>query len=78
MKVYRSSIELISSWSPQDKDQSIESVKVLLDDNVCLDNVGLVIHATGYKPIVPINFDPPSYRLALGLSGLVGTCFWKR
>lgn len=73
VKVYRSSIEQISASSSQDDDQSAGSLRVSLDDNVCLDNVDLVVHATGYKPIVPIKFNPPSFRLALGLSGLVHT-----
>ena len=73
MKVYRSSIEEIASTSSQNGGQPGESLRVLLDDGVCLDDVDLIIHATGYKPIVPIKFDPPDLRLALGLSGLVKT-----
>jgi hypothetical protein len=42
-----------------------------LSDSNCIDGVDLVIHATGYKPIVPIRFEPPSLRLELGLSALV-------
>lgn len=71
MKIYRSSIQQISTSDTQKKGQPAETANLLLDDNVCLDNVDLVIHATGYKPIVPIKFYPPSYRLVLGLSGLV-------
>lgn len=73
MKVYRSSIEQIAATSSQNGGQPVESLRVLLDDGVCLDDVDLAIHATGYKPIVPIKFDPPDLRLALGLSGLVKT-----
>jgi hypothetical protein len=46
-------------------------VTLSLKDSTCLDNVDLVIHATGYKPIVPIEFSPPSFRLVLGMSGLI-------
>lgn len=77
MMVYRSSIQQISTSDTQEKGQSAETANLLLDDNVCLDNVDLVIHATGYKPIVPIKFDPPSYRVVLGLSGLVDKGFEK-
>jgi hypothetical protein len=73
VKVYRSSIEQISASTAQPDGEPIGNVEVLLEENVCLDNVDLVIHATGYKPIVPIKFDPPSFRLSLGLSGLVDT-----
>ena len=45
---------------------------VRLADRTCVDPVDLVIHATGYKPIVPIRFEPPCLRLELGLSALVG------
>jgi hypothetical protein len=71
--VYRSSIEHISASSAQDEGDLVGNLKVLLEDNISLDNVDLVIHATGYKPVVPIKFDPPSFRLSLGLSGLVHT-----
>lgn len=36
-----------------------------------IDDIDLVLHATGYKPIVPIKTTPPSFRLALGLSGII-------
>lgn len=77
VKVYRSSIEQITPSCSQDAGQPGKSLTILLDDGVCLDNVDLVIHATGYKPIVPIRFDPPSFRLTLGLSGLVKTASEK-
>jgi hypothetical protein len=63
----------ISASGAQDEGELVGKVKVSLDDNACLENVDLVIHATGYKPIVPVEFDPPSFRLTLGLSGLVHT-----
>lgn len=71
VKVYRSSIEQISASSGQNEGEPGGRLNILLKGNVCLDNVDLVIHATGYKPIVPIKFDPPSFRLSLGLSSLV-------
>ncbi|KAJ5369199.1 uncharacterized protein N7496_008959 [Penicillium cataractarum] len=71
VKVYRSSIEQISALNSHEENQPSSSVNIYLDDNICLEDVDLVIHATGYKPIVPINFDPPSYRLVLGMSGLI-------
>lgn len=73
MKVYRSSIEQISASNSQEENQPSGSVKLSLEDNTCIENVDLIIHATGYKPIVPINFDPPSFRLVLGMSGLIQT-----
>lgn len=77
MKVYRSSIEQITPSCSQDAGQPGKNLTVLLDDGVGLDDVDLVIHATGYKPIVPIKFDPPSFRLTLGLSCLVKTASEK-
>lgn len=71
VKVYRSSIAQISLSNYQEEAQPSGSVNVSLRNNTCLENVDLVIHATGYKPIVPIEFSPPSFRLVLGISGLI-------
>ncbi|KAJ5758988.1 hypothetical protein N7520_006144 [Penicillium odoratum] len=48
---------------------------VSLADGRNIDNVDLVVHATGYKPIVPIKTSPPSFRLTLGLSGIASSDF---
>lgn len=71
MKVYRNSIEQILASTAQTDRKPGGNIKVLLEGMISLENVDLVIHATGYKPIVPIKFDPPNFRLTLGLSGLI-------
>lgn len=55
------------------EDGRTNPARISLTNGVCIDNVDLIVYATGYKPIVPIEFDPPSFRLMLGLSGLVNT-----
>ncbi|KAJ5151325.1 uncharacterized protein N7482_010577 [Penicillium canariense] len=73
VKIYRSGIQKITASKAQDKGQEATSIQVSLGGDTCLDDVDLVVHATGYKPIVPIKFDPPSFRVELGLAGLVGS-----
>lgn len=71
VNVYRSSITEISAPSGEETTESTKGVVVYLADGRCVDSVDLVIHATGYKPIVPIRFEPASLRLGLGLSALM-------
>lgn len=72
VKVHRSTISNVSLSNAGDKEGATQ-VTISLADGRSIDGVDLVVHATGYKPIVPIKFEPPSFRLALGLSGLVNT-----
>lgn len=74
MKVYRSTIRAVSALDAGE-DESGSVAKVTLADGRCIDEVDLVIHATGYKPVVPIKVEPPSFRLDLGLSGLLNPVF---
>ncbi|KAJ5895002.1 hypothetical protein N7495_006693 [Penicillium taxi] len=66
VKVYRSSITAIF-----DGEALFDCATVSLSDGTVIPDVDLVVHATGYKPVVPINFEPPSFRLTLGLLSLV-------
>ncbi|KAJ5170037.1 uncharacterized protein N7500_002820 [Penicillium coprophilum] len=71
VNVYRSSITEIVASEPEKTTGSSTKASVHLSDSNCIDEVDLVVHATGYKPIVPIRFQPASLRLELGLSALV-------
>lgn len=71
VNVYRSAITDIVSTGPEKSRDSSTKALVRLADSSCIDEVDLVIHATGFKPIVPIRFEPASLRLELGLSALV-------
>jgi hypothetical protein len=71
VKVYRSAITDIVNSNEEVATFPKKSVAVHLADRTCVDPVDLVIHATGYKPIVPIRFEPACLRLELGLSALV-------
>ncbi|CAG8146561.1 unnamed protein product [Penicillium salamii] len=69
--VHRSTITKIVASEEQAATDSSKRAVVHLADHTCVEPVDLVIHATGYKPIVPIQFEPASLRLELGLSALV-------
>lgn len=71
VKIYRSSISAISIPDTEKADASTAPATVSLSDGSSIEEVDLIVHATGYQPIVPIEFEPPSSRLLLGLSGLV-------
>ncbi|KAJ5503732.1 hypothetical protein N7463_006606 [Penicillium fimorum] len=71
VNVYRSAITDIVATVPGKTTDSSAKASVHLSDSNSIDEVDLVIHATGYKPIVPIRFEPASLRLELGLSALV-------
>ena len=71
VNVYRSSIARITASQDETTISPTRGAKVQLADGTCIESVDLVIHATGYKPIVPIKFEPASLRLLLGLSALV-------
>jgi hypothetical protein len=68
--VYRSAITDIDTVRGKTTDTSTKAA-VHLADSSYIHEIDLVIHATGYKPIVPIRFEPASLRLELGLSALV-------
>lgn len=72
MDVHRSTISKISASNLEEKRGTIQAT-VSLADGSSIKGVDLVIYATGYKPFVPITFEPPSLRLSLGLSGLITT-----
>ncbi|KAJ5997885.1 hypothetical protein N7522_009545 [Penicillium canescens] len=71
VQIYRAGVKNINVPNSQGTTDSAGKAVVQLSDGTCIGGVGLVIHATGYKPIVPIQFNPPSLRLNLGLSALV-------
>ncbi|KAI3261999.1 hypothetical protein CBS147309_7252 [Penicillium roqueforti] len=71
VNVYRSAIMDIVATRPEKTTHPFTKASVHLADSNCIDEVDLVIHATGYKPIVPIRFKPASLRLKLGLSAVV-------
>ncbi|CAG7931967.1 unnamed protein product [Penicillium olsonii] len=71
VKVYRSAITSIESSGEQAAKGSNNRAVVYLGDNTRVEPVDLVIHATGYKPIVPIRFSPASLRIDLGLSAVI-------
>lgn len=48
-----------------------KGTRVVLSDGLCLDEIDLLVHATGYKPIVPIQFKPRSLRMRLGISEIL-------
>lgn len=73
VKVYRSTIQSISEPSLIDRESEQQGVTVSMTNGENIDDVDLVLHATGYKPIVPIKTMPPSFRLTLGLSGIVSS-----
>ncbi|KGO74494.1 hypothetical protein PITC_099950 [Penicillium italicum] len=73
VSVYRSAITDIVATRPERTEDSPTKASVHLANSNCIEEVDLVIHATGYKPIVPIRFEPASLRLELGLSALVGS-----
>lgn len=74
VKVHRSTIQSISEQSSKyDGSTQQQGITVSMTNGENIDDVDLVLHATGYKPIVPIKTMPPSFRLALGLSGIVGS-----
>lgn len=73
VNVYRSAITDIVATRLEKSTDSSTKASVHLADGHCIDEVDLVIHATGYKPTVPIRFEPASLRLELGLSALVNS-----
>ncbi|KAF7715047.1 Uncharacterized protein PECH_003517 [Penicillium ucsense] len=71
VSVYRSSIEKIEILTGNTSKDPTEALQISLANQQVLPAVDLLVHATGYKPIVPIAFEPPSLRLQLGLSALL-------
>ena len=71
VKIYRSAIKSISESSSDNAGQLGQGFSVSLTDDETIEDIDLVVHATGYWPIVPVKFEPPSFRLTIGLSGLV-------
>lgn len=57
--IYRSNIAYLSGLSP---DPSIH-----LTDGTHIPSVDLIVHATGWKPCIPINFEPRALGAQLGL-----------
>ncbi|KAJ5747060.1 uncharacterized protein N7511_008756 [Penicillium nucicola] len=69
--IYRAGMSSIDVPDSQETIDSAGKAVVHLSDGIFIDGVDLVVHATGYRPIVPIQFSPRSLRLNLGLSALV-------
>ncbi|CAI7654734.1 unnamed protein product [Penicillium pancosmium] len=61
--IHRSAIDTVSG-----NFSSKEGIIIVLNDGTSLPLVDLLIQATGWKPTVPIEFNPPSLALQLGLS----------
>lgn len=78
VKIYRSTISAISVPGMEKSDDPAAPATVSLSDGSSIEEVDLIVHATGYQPIVPIEFEPPSFRLSLGLSGLVEPFFHRK
>lgn len=51
-------------------DVGSHKTNLILEDGTSIKELDLIVHATGYKPIVPIQFEPPSLRITLGISGV--------
>lgn len=68
VNVYRSTIKSISVPGGENENDSGNRVRVRLADGVCLEKVDLVVHATGYRHVMPIKFEPNFLRLQLGIS----------
>lgn len=58
----------ISASENGDENKRSGGVEITLGDGARIEDLDLVIHATGYKPIVPIKFEPDFLRLQLGIS----------
>lgn len=73
VKIYRSTVQSIfaSGNANGNGNERGDGVSLTLADGVRLEHVDLVVHATGYKPIVPITFEPRSLRLQLGISDIL-------
>lgn len=71
MNIYRSTIQSISSPDDEDANERNDGVIVTLGGGAYLEDVDLVVHATGYEPIVPIRFEPYFLRLQLGISDIL-------
>ena len=77
VQVHRSTVTEIASSTISEAGKRNVKANICLQDGEIIGDVDLVIHATGYKPIVPISFEPPSSRLVLGLSGLIDAASCK-
>ncbi|KAJ5605433.1 hypothetical protein N7510_008214 [Penicillium lagena] len=71
--IHRSVVTSISGTTDESEAGPTKDAIVHLADGTQIDPVDLVVHATGYKPIVSIAFEPSSFRLKLGLSGLINS-----
>lgn len=71
VNIYRSTVQSISALDDGDANERNDGVRVILGGGACLEDVDLVVHATGYKPIVPIRFVPQLLRLQLGISDIL-------
>ncbi|KAJ0423561.1 hypothetical protein BJY00DRAFT_321686 [Aspergillus carlsbadensis] len=67
--IYRSKIASISGLS---KDATIH-----LSDGTLIPSVDLIIHATGWKPCAPAEFDPPTLGAQLGLPSSIVDYDWN-
>ncbi|KAL3448079.1 hypothetical protein BJX65DRAFT_317662 [Aspergillus insuetus] len=66
--IYRSKIACLSGSS---RDTTIH-----LSDGTLIPSLDLIIHATGWKPCIPVQFDPPALGTQLGLPGPIANDGW--
>ncbi|KAJ5729564.1 uncharacterized protein N7483_004072 [Penicillium malachiteum] len=69
--IYRSAIQAIADTQNQSESTDETGHSVLMSNGEKLENIDLIVYPTGYKPIVPIQFQPASLRLSLGLSSFI-------
>ncbi|KAJ5087382.1 hypothetical protein N7456_010998 [Penicillium angulare] len=73
VEIYRSSIQSIMEPKQQGENLLTHNpgTSLSMSNGEQIEDIDLIIHATGYQPIVPINFQPPSLRPQLGLSAIL-------
>ncbi|KAJ5703115.1 hypothetical protein N7488_010663 [Penicillium malachiteum] len=71
VKIHRSTIHPITDTQNESEFSNETGCSVFMSNGETLENMDLIVFATGYKPIVPIQFQPAALRLSLGLSSFL-------
>ncbi|KAJ5618338.1 hypothetical protein N7528_006981 [Penicillium herquei] len=71
VKIHRSTIHNIADTKNESESSDETGCSVFMSNGETLENMDLIVYATGYKPIVPIQFQPAALRLNLGLSSFL-------
>ncbi|KAJ5090960.1 hypothetical protein N7532_009644 [Penicillium argentinense] len=71
VSIHRSTIDSISHANVAGDSSLVDRVTASLENGTCLEDIDLVVHATGYKPVVPIDFEPENLRMRLGFPDLL-------